>query len=108
MKFDSRELMNLVDEFNNKYNTDECVALSYEYCDGLHFIKLYGRCVWDSDNNGDYTLFDVKRSVQVSINRLLLPHLEEYLNYLRDDYGDRSVDDFFDEEFDSLYILAEK
>ena len=81
-----RTLTEIVDEINNLYGNEHFLPAEYIYQDNIHYVKAFGKFVWDSDNNDATSPSTIKHSVYYRLNNHILVDVwKSQTEYLEDE-----------------------
>lgn len=109
-----KTLTDIVDEINNLYGNEHFLPAEYVYQDGVHYVKVFGKFVWDSGNSDATSPSSIKHLVYYVLNNHILvnvwksqtEYLKEELEYIMhteaEEVSSIKVLDFLREELESL------
>lgn len=108
----------IVDKINDQYGTQHYLPAEYVWQDHVHYLKAFGKIVWDSDNCDATSESTIEHLVYREINKYVLVNVwKEQVKCMKDDIlgileGEvvaeghiKSVEDYFENE---LAMLEEK
>ena len=109
-----KTLIEIVDEINNLYGNEHFLPAEYIYQDGIHYVKAFGKFVWDSDNSDATSDDAIKHLVYYVLNNHILVDVwKSQVDYLKgeveyilhteaEEVSSDKVLDFLREELESL------
>ena len=86
MDLDAKIFIDIVDEINNNYGNEHFLPAEYIYQDNTHYVKAFGKFVWDSANSDATSPSTIKHLVYYTLNNRILANVwKSQTEYLKDE-----------------------
>ena len=98
----------IVNKINDQYGTQHYLPAEYIWKDNIHYVKAFGKIVWDSDNCDETSVLAIEHLVYDEINSYILVNIwKEQVECLRDEIlwklKDSEVEDDLYESFEGYF-----
>uniref|UniRef100_A0AB39AJE0 Uncharacterized protein n=1 Tax=Vibrio phage P018-4 TaxID=3229728 RepID=A0AB39AJE0_9CAUD len=94
----------IVDKINDQYGTKHYLPAEYIWQDHIHYVKAFGKIVWDSDNCDATSESTITHLVYREINKYVLVNVwKEQVEYMKDEIIWKLNDEGLDKELVSKF-----